>query len=371
MFTQDTEQKQHFPLLTIVLIAVIFGFFSGIVGKMFYNAFHAPQIIEDLYESRRVLQPLIAKQDIKHDTIELIKDSIVGFYTQKTGDTPYTNAEFTGTGVSITEDGWVLTTKTVFKDNSEDYVVFDRNHTMYLIDYIVTDPATDAVFVRLTHVDPEKDITGMHPVNMGYNTTISAGENVFIFGYDQTIYDATVAHTRYIIKDTPSDLYTTSEEYAKNFLLQSILPESLLSSPMVDWQGNVVGMITHVGDDIIALPMRYITGAVEDILQNGEIHKPYLGVRYRDLTQSLQMSPIMTKGALVGHPTLRAVEKDSPAEYAEILAGDIITKVNREVINTTQSLAQIILRYNPEDVVTLTIVRDGLEQDFEVTLGNL
>lgn len=73
----------------------------------------------------------------------------------------------------------------------------------------------------------------------------------------------------------------------------------------------------------------------------------------------------VTEGALV-----TAVAADSPAEAAGLLADDIITAVNGEVVDTERTLRDRLFAYEPDDTVTLDILRDGESQQLEVTLGD-
>jgi len=73
----------------------------------------------------------------------------------------------------------------------------------------------------------------------------------------------------------------------------------------------------------------------------------------------------VTKGSQ-GEP---AVFPGSPAEATGLKEGDIILEFNGEKITTENSLAKIIMKYNPGDKVILKILRDGKERSFEVALG--
>jgi Trypsin-like serine proteases, typically periplasmic, contain C-terminal PDZ domain len=87
-----------------------------------------------------------------------------------------------------------------------------------------------------------------------------------------------------------------------------------------------------------------------------------------EIAQKYKLS--QTSGALVkGDENNFAVEKNSPADKAGIKEGDIITKIDDQVLGQNNSLGLVISQKNPGDVVALTIIRDGKEMVINVTLG--
>jgi serine protease Do len=73
-----------------------------------------------------------------------------------------------------------------------------------------------------------------------------------------------------------------------------------------------------------------------------------------------------TSGAIVAE-----AQASSPAEKAGIEAGDIITKVDGKAVKDPKDLSATIARLEPDQTVTVTVMRNGSEQDIKVTLGNL
>lgn len=99
---------------------------------------------------------------------------------------------------------------------------------------------------------------------------------------------------------------------------------------------------------LLALSVSGFVSAQED---NG---KPWIGIVITDSEDGVQV---------------RQVAPDSPAEAAGIEAADIITSLNGEAVETVDDLISQLANFKPEDTVTLGIIRDGTEQEIEVTLG--
>jgi membrane-associated protease RseP (regulator of RpoE activity) len=98
----------------------------------------------------------------------------------------------------------------------------------------------------------------------------------------------------------------------------------------------------------------------------GQFQNGYLGVSFVTLNADVaaERGASLEDGALVVE-----VVAGSPAETAGLQANDIVTAVNGEPVDAERTLRDRLIAYEPGDTITLTIVRDGAEQDIEVTLG--
>jgi S1-C subfamily serine protease len=92
----------------------------------------------------------------------------------------------------------------------------------------------------------------------------------------------------------------------------------------------------------------------------------FLGVGFESLTAELAAEEglSVTDGALI-----REVVEESPAATVGLQAGDVVTAVNSEAVDAEWSLRDRLAAYEPEDVVTLTVLRAGETLTLEVTLA--
>jgi S1-C subfamily serine protease len=92
----------------------------------------------------------------------------------------------------------------------------------------------------------------------------------------------------------------------------------------------------------------------------------YLGVVFQPLDASIaeENSLRVNEGALISE-----VVASSPAETAGLLANDVVTAVNGEAVDEEHTLRDRLIAYEPEDVVTLSVLRDDETQEIQVTLG--
>jgi S1-C subfamily serine protease len=122
-----------------------------------------------------------------------------------------------------------------------------------------------------------------------------------------------------------------------------------------------------------AIPINMAKKDIDQVAKTNKIVYPFLGVRYVLVDDKVKTKYNLSVdyGALVlgdgkGSP---AVTSGSAAEKAGIKDKDIILSINGEKITTDNSMAKIIQKYNAGDKIILHILRDGKEQDVDVTLG--
>jgi S1-C subfamily serine protease len=147
--------------------------------------------------------------------------------------------------------------------------------------------------------------------------------------------------------------------------------------PLLNLKGEVIGINTAMVEEAqtigFAIPINKAKKDIEQVKTSGKISYPFLGVRYVLINEEIQKKNNLPVdyGAWVqkGSGGEAAIFPGSAAEKAGLKEGDIILEFNGEKITTENTLAKIIMKYNPGDKVTLKILREGKEKIVEVTLG--
>jgi len=145
--------------------------------------------------------------------------------------------------------------------------------------------------------------------------------------------------------------------------------------PAFDLSGQVIGVNTAIfspsGGNVgiaFAIPASTAREIVNDLIDDGQVVRGWLGVRIQpvtaDIAESVGLEQAM--GAIVTDP-----QAESPAEKAGVKSGDVITAVDGRSIKGPKELAKTIGAFNPESVVNLSIWRGGKTIDLKVTLGSL
>jgi 2-alkenal reductase len=115
-----------------------------------------------------------------------------------------------------------------------------------------------------------------------------------------------------------------------------------------------------------AISSNTIRDISNELIKNGQIVRGFVGISYQPLTPRQAIAAGLNTPAGI---TVTAVVRGSPAEAAGIRAGDIITKMNDQLIDQTHPLNALMVKTRPGDKAKLTLIRDGQTQVIEVTLG--
>jgi len=140
----------------------------------------------------------------------------------------------------------------------------------------------------------------------------------------------------------------------------------------VNTRGELVGInsqiLTPSGGNIgigFAIPANMAKNVMTQLIDHGQVHRGMIGVTIQpvtsDIASSLGLSQV--RGALVN-----SVQSGSPAEKAGIRRGDVIMSVNGAAVKDSNDLRNDVGQMTPGSTVTLTVVRDGKEQTYDVKL---
>ena len=143
--------------------------------------------------------------------------------------------------------------------------------------------------------------------------------------------------------------------------------------PLVNLRGQVVGMATAIasrtGGNLgvgFAIPSNLTRSILEDLRDDGEVVRGWLGVVIQDLDRDLARSFDFegTDGVLISQ-----VNANAPAARAGIEPGDIVTEFNGEPVEDIDELRFNVAQIEPGEVAALRVYRDGGYETIEVTIG--
>jgi S1-C subfamily serine protease len=121
-----------------------------------------------------------------------------------------------------------------------------------------------------------------------------------------------------------------------------------------------------------AIPVNDIKNDIDSFNKNGQIVKPFLGVRYVIVNDTVkqQNNLSVNYGALItGDNSSPAIVAGSAAAKAGLRNGDIILEVNGQRVDEDHSLAAILKNFSPGDAVKMKVLSGDQTKDITVTLG--
>ena len=272
-----------------------------------------------------------------------------------------------GSGVVLTEDGYIITNNHVVEGGSA-YEVMVAGET-YEADLVGTDPSSDVAVLKA------KDASGLTVMELGDSDNLTIGEWVMTlgspFGLEQSVATGIVSATsRSQIMDAQESMQSggTGEItiYPNMIQTDAAINPGNSGGALVDDEGKLIGintLITSYSGNYsgvgFAIPVNYAINLAQQIIAGETPTHAQLGVSLSTVsaaTASRYGLPVDT-GAYVA-----AVTPDSGAAAAGIVPGDIVTAFDGQAVESASDLMLDVRTKNPGDTVTLTVNSGGQEK---------
>ena len=278
-----------------------------------------------------------------------------------------------GSGVIISDDGYIVTNNHVIKDASQIDVTLNdkRSFTAKLIG---TDPSTDIALLKI-------DAKNLQPITFGNSDALKVGEWVLAVGNP---FNLTSTVTAGIVSAKARNIGIIGQnnfsQGQTNLSIESFIQTDAAINPgnsggaLVNTRGELVGINTAIASQTgayngygFAIPSSIVSKVVTDLRKHGAVQRALLGVQIQDLTTEIDKEKdIKTlEGALVGD-----VSSDGAAEKAGVKKNDVINEINGVKVKSVAELQEQIGRYSPGDKVTVGIVRDNKQLKLNAQLMN-
>ena len=278
-----------------------------------------------------------------------------------------------GTGVIVTEDGYIITNKHVIQGVRKISVVTDSGDSYDDVSVVGTDPMNDIAYLKINGASK------LTAANLGDSKTIATGQPVLAIGNALGVYQNSVSQG--IISGTGRSVNASDSTGANQEVLTDMIQTDAAinpgnsGGPLVNAAGDVIGINTAVSTDAnglgFAIPISSTKGMLNNIIKNHKAERAYVGVNYLPVTSDVakEYNLPVKQGAYVYAQNGDPVVAGSPAAKAGIKSGDIITKVNGVNIGSAGSVSTLVGEYTVGDKITFTIIRDGQEKNLLVTLA--
>lgn len=272
-----------------------------------------------------------------------------------------------GTGFIVSEKGIIITNKHVVSDPDTRYTIVTGDGKKFEIKKIYRDPILDLAIVQV-----EGDT--MKPLELGDSSKLKVGQTVIAIGnalgrFTNTVTTGVVSGVgRTVVAGDP---FSGSSESLEDLIqTDAAINPGNSGGPLLNSGGQVVGVnvaTTEGAQNIgFAIPINSVQKIVDEFIQKGSVSRPFLGINYRFITRDLAIMTESPQGAYI-----QEVVEGSSAEQAGIEAGDIITKIDGQSINSETKISEIIQNKKIGDNLNLTVWNDGQERNVTATLQEL
>ncbi len=294
--------------------------------------------------------------------VEQVMPAVVGVnkHVSLTGDLMGVMEEVeSGSGVIISADGLIVTNHHVIEGADRISVVIPGKGR-YDAELVGQDPLTDLAVLKIDEYD-------LKHVVFGDSSQTQVGETVLAFGNPLGYFQQSV--TAGIISAVKRQVRVPGSDYAYTFLqTDALVNPGNSGGPLVNVKGETIGIntakISLVGVEGIGLsiPSNTVQRVVKDIVEEGKVRRPHLGVIIEDWLEYGEEQP--ERGVLI-----RDIAPDSAVDRAGLQRGDIIVAINGEEIYYLALLFDVLFAYYPGDTVTVEFYREGERLQAAVTLG--
>ncbi|HEX8456962.1 MAG TPA: DegQ family serine endoprotease [Pyrinomonadaceae bacterium] len=287
------------------------------------------------------------------------------FFGQRVPNTPQTprREEGLGSGVIVTADGYLLTNHHVV-DGADEIRVELSDRRVLTAKIVGSDPPSDLAVLKI-------DASNLPVLPLGDSDKVRVGDMALAVGNPLGIGQTVTAGIISAKERTTSGVGDGS--FANFIQTDAPINRGNSGGALVNTQGELIGINSQIlsptGGSIgigFAIPSNMAKGVMEQLVKNGKVRRGQLGVQIQEVTSDIAASLDLkeVRGVIVG-----AVTAGSAAERAGLKQGDVITSVNGTTVNDVNSLRNRIASTAPGTEVTLTVVRDGREQQVRATLG--
>ena len=302
--------------------------------------------------------------------IEVTFSISANYHTFLTQDSSTSTA--TGSGVIISEDGYILTNNHIVDASSSSsssyYTVSDaKKVVIYLYDedepidaeIVGTDSVTDLAILKI-------DRDGLTPATIGDSDSVQVGEFAMAIGNPldmrSTVTSGIISGLNREIEDENGTMYTLIQTDAA-------INSGNSGGALVNADGELIGINTlkMSGTGIegmgFAIPINSTLDITEQLISTGKVSRPYIGISGINVTETYSQYYNLPIGVYVAE-----LQKDGPAKDSDLEVGDVIIEFNGEKIESMSQLNKEKNKCEIGDEITLKVSRNSEELEIKITL---
>ncbi len=367
---------------TVVVLAVVISVLCSTVGGAFVGGLAGYLVASSAAPSPSPTTPVATKTEVAHLT--LTEESAIISAVAKVEPAVVTvintmppqvglfgqilEPQASGSGVVISEEGYLVTNNHVV-ENSQSLDVIFADDTKVPATLVGADPFSDLAVLRV-----EGEVPGV--AELGDSAALKPGEPVIAIGSPLGDFKGTV--TVGVVSALDRRLEVGAGLTMEGLIqTDAAINQGNSGGPLVNALGQVIGINTAIvrgsgaGGPVaeglgFAVPSSTVKEVAGQLIQHGKVRRPYLGIEWVAITPRIASAynlPVQF-GAYI-----QAVQPGGPADRAGLRAGDIITAIDDQVIDEQNNLVTVLMRFDPGEDVQVTLFRQENEITLDVTLG--
>ncbi|MFH1089589.1 MAG: trypsin-like peptidase domain-containing protein [Candidatus Uhrbacteria bacterium] len=391
------ENKQSTTLIVLlaitVLISTSFGVLGGFLANQYFSLSGRLFSVSDQVD-KNIIQ-MIEEESSAISVVDRVTPAVVSIVIKKKAKDVQTNSMNlfffgqeapvepkiedpdklvevgAGTGFFVTSDGYVVTNRHVVEEEDAFFTVVTLDDKEYEAKVVDIDPFFDIAILKIEGAN-------FPTVVFGDADNLEVGQTVIAIGNALSQYQNTV--TKGVISGVNRRLETYDNLSGGEVIEGAIQTDAAINlgnsgGPLINLLGEVIGMNTAVSSDGqglgFAIPVNEIKQAIESVKKDGRIIRPWLGVRFLMINKEYaeaESLPVEVGALISADEGDEAIVKDGPADKAGLKTGDVVTKVDGEILTEENSLSKVVREHLSGDVLKLTVLRGEETLELLVTL---
>lgn len=277
------------------------------------------------------------------------------------------HAVSSGSGVILSDDGYIVTNYHVIEEANTIEVVLNNNQRFFA-KVIGQDPSTDLALLKIK-------AKNLPFVRYGDSDKIITGEWVLAIGNP---FDLNSTVTAGIVSAKARNIGILGDK--NNLQVESFIQTDAAVNPgnsggaLVNLRGELIGINSAIATATgnysgysFAIPVSLVKKIMDDLLEFGMVQRGLLGVQIADVTADLAENQDLK---VVQGVFVRYVNKGSAAEASGLETGDVITAIDNHAVKGVSELQEWVARKRPGQTVLVTYLRQGEEREVVAKLKN-
>lgn len=388
---KNSEKKFNFGFAKNVLAPFLFGVIGSVT--VIAVSLNVPTIKENIVkklvsvESPNSYGDNTNTANINTQTVSLVgysetgvgvaskvRPSIVGIEVEYSVNSIFyrnkSTATAAGSGIIISEDGYILTNNHIVNSSSTSYyyelgkankvtVTLYNDSTKYDATIVGTDSQTDLAVIKI-----EKN--GLKAAELGDSDAVQVGEFAMAIGNPLGLTDSVTAGIVSAVNREVSDQDGNSYVAIQT---DASINSGNSGGALVNSKGQVIGVntlkLSGTGVEGVgfAIPINSTKEIYEQLIQYNKVKRPYIGIDGYDLDEQTAEDNNLVVGIYI-----KTIEDFSAGEKAGLKIGDVIVEVDGTKVTKMDELNAIKNQKQIGDTLKLKVFREGKEKEITVTL---
>lgn len=346
-------------------VALLFALFlfnavaAGVAGGLFVAVVFDDDDSETPPMPQQIAPPTVS--EVVDDAAEVVV-TVIGRGSRQEGET-IIDATTVGSGIVLSEDGFIVTNEHVISGAQELVVVLPGGQEAVARKVGDDRPFNDLAVLKVQ----EQDLT---PATLGDSDLLALGQPVIALGH--SLANLPLSVSTGVVSGVHRRLFKDDVFMEDLVQTDAAVNQGNSGGALVNMQGELVGMLTTVvrnaqnGDVVegiaFAISSRTIADVAFQIINQGAVDRPDLGMVTQEIT-------IQQAGGERGGTVVVSVDENGPASQAGIIAGDVILSINDDEISEEQPFLNLLKALRPGTLAVLEILRNAQVQVIEVEVA--